>query len=83
MGREERSSEPPGGKRRAAEPGIESSSFALLVRDSNVSMHLFLNKGNGEREARRTKLIVAGIQIYLESCATSYEMNPQKQNSRL
>lgn len=81
MGRQERSSELPGGERRAAEPGIESSPFAFLVRDSNASVYLFLNKGDGEREVRSTKLIVTGIQIYPESCAVSYEMNPQKHNS--
>ena len=67
MGREERSSELPGGKRRAAEPEIESSPFASLVRDSNASMYLFLNKGDGERGVRSTKLIVTGIRIYPES----------------
>ena len=71
----------PGCKTRAAESGTDSSPFTFLVRDSKASVHLFLNKGDGERDAKGTELIMMGVWICPESQAMSSDMNPWKQNS--
>lgn len=44
-------------------------------------MHLFLNKGDGERDVKGTELIMMGVWICPESQAMSSDMNPWKQNS--